>query len=250
MLTQYAQHNPTETWEAFKNVNAGADAKAVRNIIFSDQGGLCAYCETYVGDLPDHKQRVEHYHGKADVSNPAKNWALDWNNLIGVCIGGEDAQTQLHPLPENLSCDAHKNHLCNLNKLPVACEGYLINPLLLQANPNLLKFDKATGRLYADLNACAQVTLSPNQIGSTEGLINTTIQILNLNCQRLCDNRLEVLKSYNQEIKKARMANNSQIFSQLAQHWFQEVWPSFFTTRRILLGQHAEAYLQHISYNG
>jgi hypothetical protein len=57
-----------------------------------------------------------------------KNWALDWNNIFGVCIGGDDSDKKLHPLPENLSCDSHKNHLVNKKQLPGACEKFLVMP--------------------------------------------------------------------------------------------------------------------------
>ena len=81
-------------------------------------------------------------------------------------------------------------------------------------------------------------------------LVDQTIKIFNLNCQRLCDERLEVLKHYNQQIAKGRKVNNQNIFEQLAARWFGKQWPSFFTTRRALLGQHAERYLKQVAYDG
>jgi hypothetical protein len=97
---------------------------------------------------------------------------------------------------------------------------------------------------------CAALGNVKHQHGSLEDLVEKTIEILNLNCQRLCDDRLEVLKSYNREVAKARRMNDRQGLSKLARRWFSKKWPSFFTTRRILLGHHAESYLEQIDYNG
>ena len=118
-LTHFAANHPAGRWEHdFKQHNGGADYKLVKATIFADQSGLCAYCEIKVGDATADKQRVEHFHPKSDRSNPGKNWALDWNNVIGVCIGGNDADKTMHPLPVNLSCDSYKDHLISKNKLP------------------------------------------------------------------------------------------------------------------------------------
>ena len=153
-LTVYAEANPDGNWDdGFRNHNGGEDYQVVRRLILEDQGGLRAYCETGLKELPPHKQRVEHFHPKSDTSNPGKNWALDWENILGVCVGGDDSDKETHPLPQNLSCDSRKN-------------------------------------------------------------------------------------------------NDKQCFSKMAKRWFREKWPSFFTTRRILLGKHAETYLVQIGFQG
>jgi hypothetical protein len=48
---------------------------------------------------------------------------LDWNNVFGVCKGGSDQKK--YPTPENLSCDAHKNHILS----SAQTEGVYLNPL-------------------------------------------------------------------------------------------------------------------------
>ncbi len=254
-LTQYAQTNHYAEltgvkWENFKNHNGGSDYRSIRTKILDDQGGLCAYCETSIINLPPHKQRVEHFHSKSDSDDPNKNWALDWNNVICVCIGGDDSDKQLHPLPENLSCDSHKNHLINRKKFPQACEGYLLNPLLISAFPSLFDLDKATCELKPNSDVCQKVEINNNQMGTTQALVQNTIDILNLNCDRLTQDRRAVLNSYNQWVTKARKQNDKQCFNKMASCWFQTRWTSFFTTRRILLGNHAETYLKQIQYNG
>jgi len=249
ILIDFAKINPEATWKIFRDSNSGHDYKTIRQRILNDQGGLCAYCERKVSNLAEHKQRIEHYHSKSDLGG-IKNWALDWNNIFGVCIGGNDADQSAHPLPINLSCDSHKDHLIQKNKLSKACEGYLLNPLELIASPCLFTFEKSTGEIHPDQKACQNWQASSNQYSSTYELVEKTIEILNLNCQRLLDDRLEVLKSYNQQVKRIREARDTQGFIKLSKRWFHSQWPSFFTTRRILLGNHAENYFQQITYDG
>ncbi len=243
----FAEANPKAKWEPdFKDHNGGIDYKIIRKQIVDDQGGLCAYCEEKIFDLPPFKQRVEHFHSKSDSDDPIKNWALDWENVLGVCIGGEDSDKSLHPLPENLSCDAHKNHLINKNKIPEACEGVLLNPLTIIASPCLFEFDKASGKLIPNAIHCGETDVSGSQLE----LVKSTIDILNLNCDRLVQQRLLLLRKYNRLVADARKRNDKEFFPKIAEKWFRSKWLFFFTTRRILLGKHAETYLKHIGYNG
>ncbi len=250
-LTQFAEANPNGRWDAdFKNYNGGNDYQVIRNQIIDDQGGLCAYCEVRIINLPPHKQRIEHFHSKSDLTDPDTNWALDWKNIIGVCIGGDDSDKKLHPLPENLSCDSYKNYLITKKKLPEACEGLFINPLKLAEYPCLFDFDKATGRLRPNMFECREVNIEGNQLDSTQALVQKTIDVLNLNCDRLIQQRRSVLHQYNKLVAEARKRNDKQCFSKMAAQWFQNQWPQFFTIRRILLGEHAEVYLEQIEYKG
>jgi conserved hypothetical protein TIGR02646 len=246
-LTRYAHNHPQNYWEDFRNSNQSADYKAIKTVIFNDQGGLCAYCENVVNDV--HKQQVEHFHPKSDDTNPDYNWALDWSNVIGVCSGGSDEDKTIHPRPANLSCDSYKNHLIVQNKLPIDCKDYLLNPLKLSAFPCLFDLNKRTGELKAKDNY-GQMSIEHNCYTTVAELVKKTIESLNLNCDRLNKQRLAVLNQYNQEIKKARERQDHDVFSKLAIRWFQQQWLPFFTTRRILLDQHAEQYLKSIQYAG
>lgn len=247
-MTEYAQHHKQDNWDVdFRNSNQGADYQTIKELIFNDQGGLCAFCESVVNDIQT--RRVEHFHPKSDQSTPQYNWALDWTNIIGVCLGGSDVDKAIHPLPANLSCDAYKDHLIVKNKLPIACEGWLLNPLELPAFPCPFDLDKRTGELRAKVDY-DQITIENNRYSTVAELVEKTIESLNLNCDRLNKQRLAVLNQYNQEIKKARINDDRQIHSKLAARWFQQQWSSFFTTRRILLDFHAEDYLKSIQYAG
>lgn len=245
-LAMYSEVNPSASWDDFRHSNQGHDYKKTRLTAIHDQGGLCAYCEVHYSDKPE-SFSIEHFHPKSDKSDPVKNWALDWDNMHAVCRGGRDKNNdgqQPYPTPENLSCDAYKDHLVTRGRLTDNCEGVLFNPLTMPA-AKVFKFNKSNGRLDVDVDACAKIE-------GTElaHLASETLRILNLNCQRLCDIRLEVLRSYNQLIKRAREQNNRAIHQQLAQRWFSQQWPSYFSTRRDLLGSAAEKHLQSNQYNG
>lgn len=249
-LTNFALANPTASWEAdFRNHNASQDYKAVRRLMIDDQGGICGYCECQIAGLSEHKQRVEHFHDKSDQNGVSEhNWGLDWQNVFAVCLGGSDADREIHPLPGNLSCDSHKNHL--KSSFGEAPEGYVLNPLAIPASPCLFKFDKRTGELKPDVVNCAHVRVPDNRFGTVQELVENTIKVLNLNCPRLTAQRLEVLNAYNSAVKIVRSRNDQHGFSKLARQWFNRRWPAFFTTRRLLLGDHAETYLQTNDYNG
>lgn len=256
-LTLFAANQPAVNWDDFRNHSvsgqaAGTDYKATKQLIFDDQGELCAYCEEKTAHTQPDKQRLEHFHSKSDKTNPQKNWALDWDNIFGVCLGGSDVDQSAHPLPANLSCDSHKDR-CLTGAQKNNCEGLYINPLHLHAFPCLFDFNKRTGELTAHAVNCQQVVFSPNQHASTEALVTKTIEILNLNCKRLTDNRRKVFAELQRLNTSARLAGKKgKVFMQeLTQEWLKSApYQNFFTTRRILLGQHAETHLRTIGYNG
>ena len=238
-LTRYAEAKPGDQWQHF--YDSRDDYAAIKKQVFKDQGGLCAYCEARPNLAV--QQRMEHIHPKSDISKPEKNWALDWYNIIGVCQGGSDYESATHARPANLSCDAYKDHIIKEKKLPPDCGGWLLNPLHLPAAPCLFEFDLRTYELKPNRSHCEQFVLDNDK--DMFILVSKTIEFLNLNCDRLKDQRKEVLNQYNREVKLARGRQEShQIFqSKLVENWFRERWPKFFTTRRILLGSTADAYL-------
>ena len=187
-LTHFEGQNPNGKWKDFYYYNAGADYNETKDLIFADQGELCAYCETSLKNHTPNKKRIEHYHSKSDKGTPGINWALDWNNVIGE-----------------------------------------------------LKVNSST---------CVNYRPSSNNFDTVDELVINTIDVFNLNCERLKSIRLKVFHDYERTIKLARNNNNPQIKSQLAKVWFNKKWPSFFTTRRIILGDHAEQYLKTLQYNG
>lgn len=247
-LTNFEVQNPNATWEDFRN-QARSSYENLKQQMLVEQGGLCAYCEKKIIRLDTTQQRIEHFHNKSDVST-THNWALDWNNVLLVCIGGANSEDKKKYAPHHLSCDSHKEQV---KELPKACEGWYINPTQIQTIARLFDFDRATGRLIANCSACQELSNGnpPNHYGADWCMLaEKTIEILNLNCQRLCDDRLEVLKSYNQRVKMIREKKIPNGLQQFAREKFSQRFPEFFTTWRSLLGIHAENYLNSISYNG
>lgn len=256
-LTTYAANYPTDRWDAFcthaaEDQRPGDDYRVIKRRLIDDQGGLCGYCERKVGDHDSSLQRIEHYHPKSDTSDPAVNWALMWSNILLVCTGGEK-DGDSYPLPENLSCDAHKNRVLR-NALPQAIAQELaarIAPFDMPAFPCLFCLDMGTGALLPSLDACETIDGAQSlPIGTTHRALTATVETLNLNCDRLCKDRLQVRNEYNRRVKEARMANDTTYREAIARRWFSKRWPIFFTTRRILLGSAADDYLRQIHFDG
>lgn len=250
-LNDYQQQYPDDRdWEHFRAVRTAYDELKVA--VFNEQAHLCAYCECKVPPEEYHRRRIEHFHPKSDLTG-SRNWTLDWHNMLGVCHGGSDNENrEIFPLPDNLSCDAHKDSMITNSHLLLACEGYLINPLTMNTTECLFSFDKSSGKLLSNDAVCSKVTIPGNKYSTTKELVEKTIEFLNLNCNRLNTARLEVFRFFEKELKKARVARRSPeaTFTLWAQRWMSPPWKEYFTTRRILLRDSAETYLQSINYNG
>ena len=251
VLTVFSHKYPKSLWDKgadnFTNQNRGLLYQLLKKKLFSEQGWTCAYCECKIKEDKPHLQRVEHINDKSNYNPSTTPWVhnlhLDWNNLVGVCLGGSSPKDTLYPTPRNLSCDSYKAYKKISHK-------EFLNPLEIQAFPNLFQFKRRTGGLEANIQNCKLVIIPNNIYSTTEELVEKTITNLNLNCDRLMMDRNEIFKEYNREIRKARMSGNTNIKTQLAQKWFSQRFPSFFTTRRILLGNHAEKFLKDNNYNG
>jgi uncharacterized protein (TIGR02646 family) len=208
---------------------------------------VCAYCEIDVSDRDPLRLRIEHFHPKADTSTPM-NWALDWPNMLAVCLGGSyrhgTVPHTLEPLTSNLSCDAHKDLLIQQGQLPSACGGWVINPLLLPSSPCLFRVDKFSGELHPHEGHCAAAAAWPgNMHADVQALVTHTITMLNLNCPRLCAARRAVVHDIERNKKKMAVLKlkPEDGMARLAQRYLQHRWPAFVTTIRSCLGAAAEA---------
>ena len=258
-LDLYRQAAPESTWQQMKDdpYHGGQETyKICRSQVIGDQGGLCAYCELDIRDNHPLSSRVEHFHPKSDIT-PLHNWALDWNNLIGACSGGSNRLASstghfLEPLKANRSCDAYKNDVTQSGKLSEPCEGWILNPLQLIASPPLFRLEKSSGYLRADSQNCAPLTIDGNQHASTLMLVEHTIAMLNLNCDRLKQARLLIIRDVENAKKQERQKGFSptQGLANLVQRYWRIHWPQFFTTQRLCLGEAAEIHLQAILFNG
>lgn len=250
---------PKATWDELRNdaQDGGKQAYAdIRTQTHQDQYGLCAYCEIDIRDNESLKSRIEHFHPKSDAGS-ATNWALDWPNMMAVCAGGSfrhgEAPHTLEPLDQNLSCDAHKDRLIQQGRLPQCCEGWILNPLELQAWPSLFSLNKFDGRLSPEPTACAAAAPWPgNHHADVPALVQHTIDMLNLNCERLRQARLQVIWAIerNKKLQRDKNIPPAQALPQLAQRYFRIRWPQFFTTICLCLGTAADAHLQTAQYQG
>ncbi|MBY0473585.1 MAG: TIGR02646 family protein [Nitrosomonas sp.] len=256
-LARYRRAAPSSTWEQMKSDldSKGPDVYAAcRAQLIADQGGICAFCEIDIRDNDPLKCRIEHFHPKSDTSE-AHNWALDWNNLLGVCSGGSnkhgDAPYTQKPLTDNLSCDAHKDQMIQSGKLPAQCEGWIINPAELVASSCLFGLEKSTGKLSPDPTNCAASLAWPgNCHPDLQTLVQHTIDMLNLNCDRLCQARLAIIKDIERNKKKQRKAGYSaqQGLTNLANRYLRRQWPGFFTTIHLCLGAATETCLANLGF--
>jgi len=258
-LAHYRSAAPQGTWQQMKDdASFGGPAAydACRSRLLADQGGICAFCEIGIHDNYPLKCRVEHFHPKSDIS-AAHNWALDWSNLLGVCAGGSYkysiAPHTLEPLADNLSCDAHKDQMIQSRRLQAQCEGWILTPTGLMAFPNLFQIEKSTGRLLPHVVNCA---VAPSLLGNKHTdiytLVHHTIDMLNLNCDRLCQARLVVIRDIERNKKKQRDQGYppQQGLHNLAIFYLRRRWPEFFTTIRVCLGEAAEVHLMNNAFQG
>lgn len=275
-LVAYRQALPDGAWEVMRNnpFHKGQEAyRGIKTILVRGQRCLCAYCEIRIADgMDDHtidakkqEQRVEHFHPKEDQDGPM-NWALDWPNLWAVCHGGTprppggfpaDPNRYLPPLPENLSCDAFKDHQIKKGKLSSWPEGWILGPGEVPAFPILFQF-APDGTPEPDPRNCADQALPQNQYSDTTTLIRQTIEHLNLGCPRLNRSRRICKAQLEKQIKNARQQAPGvpprDVLLTLARRLFSQnagsPWPEFFTLIRWRLGHAAETHLQAIQFAG
>ena len=259
-LARFRSCRPKATWDQMRDDTqfGGQQAyKDVRSQVVGDQGGLCAFCEIEIRDIAPRKCHVEHFHPKSDNTS-SHNWALVWNNMLAVCNGGCDPSIcapgfYMEPLDRNLSCDAHKDKMIQKGRLSSDCEGWILSPVHMIAFPSLFRIEHASGKIEPDVGACVGIApIAPNKHNSTLDLVWHTIEMLNLNCDRLCQERLVIIRRMEREIKDQKNTGfkSGQGLANLAKKYYADSlrWPRFFTTIRFRLGSAAESYLQQIHY--
>jgi uncharacterized protein (TIGR02646 family) len=249
-LKKYKQRFITQfrTWEQAREaqvkVGRGKNAKTVKIkdvipiTLIADQKGICAYCEMTIHE----NFSVEHFI-PCHLSTKQKNYDLDWQNMLGNCSppGGllkEDLQNSEIP---------HKFPCCGKAKDKFVPDGQLLNPLELPTS-RLFRFRSRDGEIMPDETACEQA-------GIAVASVQFTIDILNLNVDRLKRHRKTVIDEINQEIYQRQDEIDNQVFleKQIASERLsngKDKWSKFFTTIRWALGEGAEKYLLDISYSG
>lgn len=235
ILSNYYLKNPTSNWNDFRNSDRGAEYIKLKETLYRDQSGLCAYCEAKIPDDEPNLQRVEHFNSK-HAHTPENNYCFDWQNILLVCLGGQHyEELENFPLPSNLSCDAHKAHLEEkYSRYNGHWNGFIHSPLAISQLCELISFCRASGKLLPEVNACRATSLIPNSYGSTYELVDETLNILNLNCNRLCDSRLKVFHWY-ERYKKAIRVGKPKQYLQLVKDWSSAPPRQFQTTRDLLI---------------
>ena len=232
VLISFCKENPNcRDWNYFYH-NYQESYKKLKRQIFVEQNFLCAYCEERIKEKEFSHQRIEHFHPKEDIFG-FHNWAFDWYNMFGVCMGGTKDQ------PSVLHCDAKKEQEISYD----ACEGYLLNPLDMP-DVCLFTINRISGELQVNEEVCKVVRVECNKFLTVVELVENTIRVLNLNCDKLNKKRLAVIHEF-ERMRKSLRQNSSIKYSvreEIAKRWFESGPPSFFTTRRILLGGYAENF--------
>lgn len=246
-LADVRAESPGATWDELRT---HTDAYgAIRSALASDQGNVCAYCEIRIVKDDPLRFRVEHAHSKSAGTVDGVNIALQWENLLGVCSGGSQTASpepfHRRPLPDNLSCDAHKQHLESTKRLPIPCSGIVLNPLEIPAFPNLFRYEYSTGKLLPNDDACAEAGIDPE-------IVHKTVGVFNLNCDRLCDARKVVAHDLEHRKKFFRTRNipANKALPTIADHVMRTRWPQFFTTIRAHLGSAADDWLRANTFAG
>ncbi|WP_421323295.1 retron system putative HNH endonuclease [Aeromonas veronii] len=256
-LSSYRENNPNGKWGEFRKHRSRRSYRTVKKIIFADQGELCAYCEVPLKDIDNSMKRLEHFHSKGDTQ-ATTNLDLEWTNIIGVCLGGEKGNTDsesetnsdasLEP-SDRLSCDAHKNRLEEGGVISKNCVGLVLNPLEI-IKESLFVVNKKDGKIHPNTNNCSLYTPAHNVHQSVEELVQNTINVFNLNCTRLTKRRKMICDDFYRRVLIARSKQDVLFFENNFKMWFSSKWPSFFTTKRFLMGDFAEKKLAALNFNG
>lgn len=230
------------TWSNFKGLYQ-VEFKKLQETLFSDQRGLCAYCEIdlifrpAVG-MPDF--RVEHFHPQSDTS---RNWRYDWNNLFATCGGGSvtplaGVAAERYTAPD-LSCDAIK-----ANKI---LDEVVFNPLDGDLSQSLFEFDEQGHMRVAsscpeELVEKAASTISELNLSATDGGLN-----------RLDRLRAGVISKLREQVMVSTDVGVDvpEALGEIAEALFpddhEQQWPAFFSCVRWYLGPAAESRLAEIA---
>lgn len=271
LLTAYRAENPDATWDDMRD-DAYHDgirsAQETKTVLVQGQRCLCVFCEISLADdcstetiqARRTEQRVEHFHPKSSERPP--NWDLLWSNLWAVCLGGsrqtdKERTSGMHPLPNNLSCDAFKEHQQTTGQLPLDASGWILAPDEVPAFPRIFDFSP-TGAPEPNRENCDSISFLPNQYLTSRELVEKTIEHLNLGCFRLTEKRRIAKARLEKRIELVRKnspgSSGSDVMRHLARTLFSAAsdtpWPEFFTLVRWRLGDVCEDHLKSIGYDG
>ncbi len=227
-LAEYLDTVDNANWNEFCSHDAGASLRELRDALATNQHGLCAYCEI---EIADPRRQVEHVIPRSDAA-VGNQLALDVTNMVACCMGGTRAYESedyfLAPIRDNMSCGQAKDD---------QQDDAFIDPRTLPPLPSLVRVSD-NGLIEVDEEACQTAGVEP-------GHVARTIEILNLNAQRL---RLARAKWRSDLVEAVQRAGDSNRIVA----WLRTVLtpdaegrlPRFFTTTRCYFGPLGEGVLE------
>lgn len=154
---------------------AVSERAELREALFEEQHGLCAYCLSRLpGTGPDH-MRIEHWEPRSTTAG--RKMQLLWSNLLGVCLGevGPEGRPE-----ERFHCDRYRGNLP------------------LRVHPARHPPDAATLFRYTPVG---EVLPEPSAGAPGVDAVRDTIDHLNLNIERLRRNRAAIIERLRQRLR-------------------------------------------------
>lgn len=247
-LERYRLKYPNENWEHFRRYSPKG-YEEIKARLLEEQHGLCAYCEI---DLKHTEEdgvvddfRVEHFYPKKGTEDEEHNYHLDWQNMLGVCHGGSQAQVVD---PEKRFTRMKSEHSCDVPKSDKAISEIILNPLEITMEKRLFHYS-SKGKMFVDDKYC------PEELREKA---ENTIRELNLNCGRLQRLRREVIQRVQDELFAITCNPDltpeelDEVERELAYAWLtpnmEGKYLAFFSAIRSVLNRGAEEYLAEQDY--
>ena len=218
----------TKDWVEFRSHESGDSYLQLVEALVEIQHGICGYCEI---DIKNTDRQVEHVIPQSHPKHGAIH-ALDYRNLIACCKGGtlyiSDEARRLDPVKLNRSCGEAKE-----NKVSTK----FIDPRKLPPSPSVTKVI-FNGRIQPNEAACVRT-------GITVDLVEKTIELLGLNCERLRRARENhwnaLIDSWGSKIDNPEIIEAAARAELLPDK--NNRLPRFFTTSRSYFDAHGEKVL-------
>ena len=154
-------------WGEFRSHISGASYEELRETLTRNQHGLCAYCEIAINGS---RRQVEHVIPRSD-GTLGQVKALDIANMVACCLGGTAPEVGSNGgglKPGGPSCGQAKGN---------QWDPHFLDPREVPALPSLVRVID-NGLIEADEASCEVAGYPP-------GRVTRTIEILNLNSERL-----------------------------------------------------------------
>lgn len=173
---------------------------SLKKSLLEEQGFLCAYCMSRINES---NMKVEHWqpqhptpsNGKLSPQEVEENrkLSIDYKNMLAVCKGNEGSPYKLQ------HCDTHKG-----NKTLKYNPSDTSHHMKLQ-----ISYLISSGKIEsADAEFCSQLGKDAGEEG-----------VLNLNCERLMNNRLQVIKSINEVLSHLEGSASKAVLQKMLNDW-------------------------------